>query len=194
MRKSKEEAAQTRERIVSTAAAEFRRNGIVATGIADLMKAAGLTNGGFYRHFESKDHLVAEASAAALSQVSELMANAASGTSKPEGLEKMVQIYLSEFHRDNPQVGCAFGAMGSELARADLQTRTKATDGFLEMVDIIAAKVTGVAPGEAKQQAMVTLFTMIGALTMARVVVDRTLSDSILSTTADLIASTRAER
>src|SRR5258707_7012045 len=79
MRKSREEAAQTRRRIVTAAAAEFRKNGIVATGLNDLMKAAGLTHGGFYKHFESKDQLVAEASAEAVEAMIEYVLKATAG-------------------------------------------------------------------------------------------------------------------
>src|SRR5262245_24257860 len=78
MRKSRSEAAKTRERLVTAAAAEFRQHGIAATGLADLMKAAGLTHGGFYRHFASKDQLVAEASSAALATMTERVASSAS--------------------------------------------------------------------------------------------------------------------
>src|SRR6266516_5800071 len=87
MRKSRIEAAKTRERIVTAAAAEFRQHGIAATGLADLMKAAGLTHGGFYRHFDSKDQLVSEASAAALATTTEQMAAVASRQPAQKGLE-----------------------------------------------------------------------------------------------------------
>src|SRR6266478_4891940 len=93
MRKSREEAAQTRRRIVTAAAAEFRKNGIVATGLNDLMKAAGLTHGGFYKHFASKDQLVAEACAEAVEMIVEFVRNAAS-----KG--PAAASYLSTRHRD----------------------------------------------------------------------------------------------
>src|SRR3954466_4732429 len=99
MRKSKAEAAETRKRIVAVAAAEFRKNGIVATGLSDLMKAAGLTHGGFYKHFESKDQLIAEACAeAGRALVERVSANTAKGSA--------VSSYLSVRHRDNPAAGC----------------------------------------------------------------------------------------
>src|SRR5262249_56399482 len=79
MRKSKQEAARTRERIVEAAAAEFREHGIAATGLAELMSAAGLTHGGFYRHFDSKNQLIAETSAAAITTMTDRLASAASG-------------------------------------------------------------------------------------------------------------------
>ncbi len=85
MRKSKQETAATRARIVATAATEFRRHGIEGTGLADLMAAAGLTHGGFYRHFDSKQQLVSDACAAALTTTAESLASAAEGKSKRKG-------------------------------------------------------------------------------------------------------------
>src|SRR5712671_1113823 len=106
MRKSRQEAAKTRERIISSAAAEFREHGIAATGLADFMKAAGLTHGGFYRHFESKDQLVAEACSAAIATMTERVASSASRKRGRKGLEAVVAHYLSTEHRDNPRDGC----------------------------------------------------------------------------------------
>ena len=123
MRKSRIEAAKTRERIVTAAAAEFRQHGIAGTGLADLMKAAGLTHGGFYRHFKSKDHLVAEACSAAVATMTERVAASASGKRGRKSLETAVADYLSTEHRDNPRDGCPLAALGSEMARADTQTR-----------------------------------------------------------------------
>src|ERR1700690_2354531 len=117
MRKSRDEAAQTRRRIVEAASSEFRKSGIVATGLIDLMKAAGLTHGGFYKHFASKGQLVAEACAAALSppEAAAMLPPEAAATKKGrEGLKARAAAYLSAGHRDNPQAGCPFAALGSE--------------------------------------------------------------------------------
>src|SRR5580700_5352539 len=135
MRKSREEAARTRERIVTAAAAEFRRNGIVATGLNDLMSAAGLTHGGFYKHFASKDQLVAEACAEAVETILERLAAAASA--KRGGA---AAAYLSTGHRDHPATGCPLSAIGSELARSDEKTRAAATGGFRKLVEIMAGQ------------------------------------------------------
>src|SRR5260370_6644761 len=128
MRKSREEAAQPRKRIVTAASGEFRKNGIVATGLNDLMSAAGLTHGGFYKHFASKDQLVAEACAEAVeTAIFERLAAAAS-----EGAGAAA-AYLSTVHRDNPATGCPLSAIGSELARSDEKTRAAAAAGFLRL-------------------------------------------------------------
>src|SRR3982074_3205929 len=131
MRKSREEAGQTRKRIVTAAAGEFRKNGVVATGLNDLMSAAGLTHGGFYKHFESKDQVIAEACAEAVRVLMEKLEAAPSRGSAPGS-------YLSTRHRDDPATGCPLAALGSELARSDEATREAATEGFLRLVDILA--------------------------------------------------------
>ena len=133
MRKSREEAAQTRRQIVEAASSEFRKNGIVATGLNDLMKAAGLTHGGFYKHFASKDQLVAEATVAALDSIIEELA------AQPT-VNSAVAAYLSTRHRDSPASGCPLAALGGELARSDKRARAAATAGFVRLVDILAGK------------------------------------------------------
>jgi TetR/AcrR family transcriptional repressor of nem operon len=171
MRKSREEAAQTRKRIVTAAAGEFRKNGIVATGLNDLMKAAGLTHGGFYKHFASKDQLVEEACAEAVEALIERVTAAGSGAGA---------TYLSTSHRDNPADGCPIAAIGSELGRSDEKTRAVATDGFLKLVEIMAGQFGKIPPDEARRRALVAVSTMVGALTMARMVKDPELSEEIL--------------
>jgi TetR/AcrR family transcriptional repressor of nem operon len=172
MRKSREEAAQTRRRIVEAASREFRKNGIVATGLNDLMKAAGLTHGGFYKHFESKDQLVAEACAEAVDSAITSWEMEA----KPK-LSAAVAVYLSTRHRDNPASGCPLAAIGSELSRSGKKTREAATAGFMRLADILAGKG---GTGEARRRALVAAATMIGAVTMSRVVTDPELSAEIL--------------
>ncbi|AMV40142.1 TetR family transcriptional regulator [Planctomyces sp. SH-PL62] len=173
MRKSKAEAAETRKRIVAAAAAEFRRRGIVATGLADLMKAAGLTHGGFYKHFKSKDQLIAEACAEAGRELFEkVSANAAKGSA--------VSSYLSTRHRDDPAAGCPLAALGPELARCDEKTREAATAGFERLVGVLAAEFGKLPPEEARRRALASAATMIGALAMARMVTDPELSAEIL--------------
>ncbi len=112
MRMSKVETARTRERIVTAAAAKFRKRGIAVTGLADLMAAAGMTHGGFYRHFNSKDELVAETTATASQKLKGSLLLAAKG-----GIKSVVEKYLSMSHRDHPEHGCQLAALGSELAR-----------------------------------------------------------------------------
>ena len=188
MRKSKQEAAETRRRIVKAAAAKFRLNGIGGTGLSDLMAAAGLTHGGFYRHFNSKDQIVAEACATA----AEVMVGrlAASASKSPHsGLKTIASAYLSAAHRDDPSDGCPLAALGSEMARADEATRAAATEAFLKLVNVIAAQFGKVRPEVARRRALIVASAMIGALTMARVVTNSELSAAILQQTEKHLAN-----
>jgi TetR/AcrR family transcriptional repressor of nem operon len=175
MRKSREEATQTRKRIVTAASKSFRRDGVVATGLIDLMSAAGLTHGGFYKHFESKDQLVAEACDEAVDALIEKLTAAAAG-----GQVEAAALYLSTWHRDNPADGCPLSAIGSELGRSDDKTRAVATAGFLKLVEVVAGQFGELPPETARRRAMVAVSTMIGAVTMARIVNDPGLSAEIL--------------
>ena len=187
MRVSKQEAARTRERIIAAAAAEFRRKGLAGAGLSDLMAAAGLTHGGFYRHFESKDELIAEACAAAIDSVATMYA--AVPKSGRNGLEAVAARYLSKDHRDGRSRGCPFASLGSELARADKNTRAVATDGLLKIVDTLAQHFKGTRPDVAKRQALVALSTMIGALTLSRMMTQTELSDLLLQDAAEHVSA-----
>ena len=188
MRRSKQDAAETRRRIIIAAAAEFRRNGITDTSNSDLMAAAGLTHGGFYRHFESKDQLVAEACDAAARSMVDKFAAAAVGKSARRRLGAATARYLSTDHRDDPAHGCPLAALGSEVARCDEGVRSAATDGFRRLVAIIAAQYEGTRPDLAKQRALAAASMMIGALTMSRIVTDPELSSEILSQAKSYLA------
>ena len=187
MRKSKRETEETRKRIVEMAADEFRQHGIATSGIADLMAAVGLTHGGFYRHFDSKEQLVAEATAAALDTLLDTLASAASGKKGRNGLKAVLAAYVCAEHRDNPRDGCPLAALGSELARSDKRVRDVATTGFSRMVEILAAHFDQARPAEARKRAMATAAAMIGAVTMSRVLTDQKLSDSLLQAVEESI-------
>ncbi|PXW24707.1 TetR/AcrR family transcriptional regulator [Paraburkholderia caballeronis] len=184
MKKSRSEVAQTRKRIVEVASEEIRRNGIQATVLADVMAKAGLTHGGFYRHFESKDQLVAEACASGMAVILDAAA-AAAESAAAEGDNKaafrsIVERYLSAEHRDNPTGGCVLAGLGSELARADEPARAAASGAFSELVDVMAKRIRRRNPEAARSDAVFALSAMIGAITMSRVMTDPALSDSIL--------------
>ena len=170
MKKSKLEAAETRRRIVKTAAAEFRRHGIHDTGLSDVMSAAGLTHGGFYRHFDSKDELVAEACAAAIEPAAENTVASACYGAANDSLEAIVTSYLCPDHRDNLSEGCLLPGLGSELARSDDKIRAVATAGFLKQVEVVATQYRRTKPKAAKARALVAVSAMIGAVMMSRIV------------------------
>jgi TetR/AcrR family transcriptional repressor of nem operon len=178
MRKSRAEAAETRRRIVRAAAAEFCEKGIHAAGLAELMAAAGLTHGGFYKHFASKDQLVAEACATGLqSFVAEEEEVAERGRN---GLVAIVESYLSTKHRDRLSKSCPLAGLGSEIARADEGTRAAVTEGLMNFAEVMAREYRGTKPEVAKAEALVAISTMVGALTLARIVTDPKISDLIL--------------
>jgi TetR/AcrR family transcriptional repressor of nem operon len=189
MKRSKIEAAETRRRIVKTAAAEFRRKGINATGLNDVMAAAGLTHGGFYRHFASKDQLIAEACAAALGSLSEPSEVPVCPALSKDGLDAILAEYLSTDHRDNPSEGCVLAGLGSELARSDEDTRAAATQGILKLIEVFTDQYRHSDRETAKARALVAVSAMIGAITLARIVTDPKLSAAILRSTSKHLAA-----
>jgi TetR/AcrR family transcriptional repressor of nem operon len=180
MRKSREETAATRQRIVEAASTEFRRSGIDGTALADLMAAAGLTHGGFYKHFDSKEQVVEESLEFAIGSMVEAMERTVAASPGKRGLHAAIKNYLSVEYRDDVAEGCPFVALGSDVARSGEAVREATTAGFLKLVDVIAGQLEGVPPSTARKEALVMLSTMIGAATMARVVTDPVLSESIL--------------
>jgi TetR/AcrR family transcriptional regulator, transcriptional repressor for nem operon len=144
------------------------------------MAAAGLTHGGFYRHFDSKDQIVAEACAAAAESALEQMAASASKNSTQRGSKTLVENYLSPAHRDEPADGCPLAALGSEIARADQRIRAAATHSLLKLVEAIASQFGKTRPDVARRRALVAAATMIGAVTLSRIVTDSELSAGIL--------------
>src|SRR5216684_2777884 len=124
---SKAEKARTHKRIVAMASKRFREKGLAGFGIAELMKEAGLTVGGFYKHFDSRDDLVAEAVSSAFGRWKRQVDATLSG-GPPVSYAKLIGEYLNEAHRDNPGTGCAFSALAGEIARSDQRTRALASE------------------------------------------------------------------
>ncbi|WP_321951973.1 TetR/AcrR family transcriptional regulator [Paraburkholderia bannensis] len=199
MRKSKAETAETRRRIVEVAAGMFRANGIHATGLADVMAAAGLSHGGFYRHFESKDQLVAEACEAGTADILEALEAAAGNCAGQDGFRALVEAYLSPAHRDAPGNGCPLASMGSELARADEGTRAVASQSTDELIAMLAQRLAdpvdpvdpqGDAQSDAvRSRAVFALSAMVGALTLARISTDPQTSASLLADVRQQLAA-----
>ena len=187
MRKSKVETVRTRQRIVKAAGAEFAANGISEAALVRVMSAAGLTHGGFYRHFASKDQLVLEAcSNTLLSLVAnlELLSNG-----KPHGqaLALLVDRYVSRTHREQPRTGCPLAALGSELARTDKKTRHAAMEGFLQLSRLVASHLETVPFRKRAERSRAIVAAMVGAVTLARIAPDSRISDSVLVATRDYI-------
>src|SRR4051812_3639334 len=142
MKVSREQAARTRERILETAARRFRERGYEGIGVADLMKEAGLTHGGFYGHFSSKEELIAEASTRALTGSLALLGEIAE---RPSGhrLAAVAKAYLTSSHRDDPGSGCLLAALGSDIARQGPRVRRSVSDYVRSTVDLLMTLVPG---------------------------------------------------
>lgn len=186
MRHSKAEKAKTHKRIVAIASKRFREEGLAGIGIADLMKEAGLTVGGFYKHFPSRDALVAEAVGCAL-ELWKRQVDAATAGGPPVTYESLVDEYLSEAHRDHPGAGCPVGALAGDLARSDKRTRAVVSRKIRDNLELLATlirKANKTDESSARSQAILTYCALVGAIGMARAVSDEELSREILKTAA----------
>jgi TetR/AcrR family transcriptional regulator, transcriptional repressor for nem operon len=150
---SRAEKAKTHKRIVSIASKKFREEGLAGVGIAELMKEAGLTVGGFYKHFDSRDDLVAEAVSSAFGGWKRRVDAAASG-GPSVSLAKFVDNRLNEAHRDNPGTGCAFTALAPEIARSDKRTRAVTSEQVGNDIQLIATLLPGEDQRTARSQAI----------------------------------------
>lgn len=188
MRVSKEQAAENREKILSTATRLFREKGFDGIGIADLMKSAGLTHGGFYGHFSSKEDLMAQACDRAVDEI--LARNQASSVEGEDiGVEgyyqRFIATYLSCEHRDDPGSGCLMAALGADAARQSPVIKRAFTHSFnrllTSLIKILPAKNEAVKSEEEKrEQALATLAALVGSQVIARAVDDPELSQAVL--------------
>lgn len=186
MRISRIQAAENRQKIVDVASRLFREGGIHATGVDAVMKAAGMTHGGFYGHFQSKDTLVAEACGKSISQSVEKWENI-SGHENP--LNALINHYLSVEHRDHPGSGCLIAALAAEASRSGPEVRKVMTEGIKSLVGVIETNTPG-RKGKAKRnKALGSLAAMVGAVVIARAVDDPELSAEILAATAKALTS-----
>jgi TetR/AcrR family transcriptional repressor of nem operon len=174
---SQADKAQSHDRILAVAARQIREQGFDAVSVADLMRQAGLTHGGFYSHFASRDKLIAEAMEWALAAGERRSAKAARRAGK-RSLKTTIKAYLSQAHRDAPGSGCAIAALAGELGHAGPDVRDILTKYLRRSFEGIARELGD--NGDGWQRALSTMSTMVGALALARAVSDRQLSDEIL--------------
>src|SRR5690348_16287853 len=163
---------ETHERIVAAAARAIRRSGYNGTGVADIMKDAGLTHGGFYAHFPSREAMLAEAADRAGSESVAMMERIAATSPPQRVLQAMMQAYLSKAHVEGVETGCATAALGSEMPRQAPEVRRAATRRIKEMIDLVARQSPDWGQPRAHDRALVTVATMVGALVLARAVDD----------------------
>src|SRR5580704_14449872 len=181
MRVTREKAAANREKVLQLAGTLFREHGFDGIGVADIMKRAGLTHGGFYGQFGSKDDLAAEATARVLGKAG--WQERLTGKANPSFAD-VVRAYLSPRHRDDPGTGCLLSALGSDAARQPRAVRRAFTDGFRARIDAWLKLVPGRSPAARRKRALATMASLVGALILSRAVDDPTLSDEILEAAA----------
>ncbi|SDS38981.1 TetR/AcrR family transcriptional regulator [Bradyrhizobium canariense] len=187
MRYSREHKQETHERIVKRASVRLREKGAHGIGVADLMKEAGLTHGGFYAHFDSREALVIEAFAHAMDRGTERWRKLGEQTPPEKRLAAIVDSYLTPLHRDDPGHGCAVPTLGAEIARESPKTRKAFAAKLEQMVDMLAGQISDAPPKAARKRAMAVLATMMGTLVMARVAGNGEFSDEILAAGRDAV-------
>lgn len=166
------------ERIVDAAARAIRRSGYDGTGVADIMKEAGLTHGAFYAHFESREAMLAEAADHAGAMANASAAKVISSVPDDQAMAALLEAYLSEAHIQGVETGCPVSALGSEMHRQSPEVRRAATRRIKEMVDLVARQLPHWGQSVAHEHALVTVATMVGTLMLARAVDDPALSNA----------------
>jgi TetR/AcrR family transcriptional repressor of nem operon len=179
---SRDDKARSHERIVEIAAARMRESGTAGPGVAELMKAAGLTHGGFYKHFDSREDLVGEAVERALRDNEDFMATLTAGAPDAHAaLERFVDWYTSAEHRDTPGAGCAVVSFGADAPRADQPVRSAYT-GQVQRYLVHLEELLG-----GRERAVKALSILVGAVLVARAVGRGELSDEILATARESV-------
>jgi TetR/AcrR family transcriptional regulator, transcriptional repressor for nem operon len=185
MRVSRQKAAENRERIIDAAGALLRANGFSGIGVADIMKAADLTHGGFYGHFNSKDDLVAQACRKVTARAAENGQKTAA-KSPDDAYAALLTRYLQPRHRDEPGQGCVFAALGADAARSGAVVQDAFADGLEPLIDLLAKSAPGATKGERRRKGVAAMAGLVGALLLARAVGtkgNKEFSDEILEAT-----------
>ena len=181
MRYSAEHKDETRERILRSAASQFRSDGTTGVSVADVMEAAGMTHGGFYKHFKGKEQLLSSAIEVALSDMSANIERMTTGLSRQDALTAVIDFYLSDEHVRHPELGCALAALGTEMARLPRRVKSQVS----RALDSYASRLDFLMPGaneEERRSAFLVLFpSMAGCIMTARAYADGNRRGQILS-------------
>ena len=194
MRVSKAQAAQNRQHILAAATRLFREQGIQATGVDAITQEAGLTHGGFYSQFGSKEAIVVEAIRFALTRAKHLWQRTAARKPGPQALRGIIESYLSREHRDAPGQGCMIAALGADIARQSPSVRAAFTTELQDAFELLAQLMPEDAPAQRSDNAIAAFSSMVGALILARAVTDKRLSDRILKVTTKRVTQSVAVR
>lgn len=193
MKVSREQAEENRERVIDVASKLFRERGFDGIGVADLMKEAGLTHGGFYGQFKSKDDLIAQAVARSLSRSAQRWTQVVD-EAQGDPVEALIAYYLSTRHRDHAAGGCLFAALGPEISRQDPAVRHSVTEGLRPYIDLLTRILPGRSREERRKKALSTYAALIGAMVLARAVDDPELSEAIFCAVASSIVKTKMRK
>jgi len=185
MRVSRAQAEANRDAVINAASRLFREHGFDGIGLKDLMKGAGLTQGGFYKQFESKDDLAALASRRAMESAIRRWSSVAASSSEP--LRAVVDLYLSAGHRGETGDGCPLVALGSDAARQSPEVRTPFQDGIKAHLQVLEELMPEKGEPDADEKAMVVLSLMVGAVTLSRIMTDPDMSDRLLEAAANQV-------
>lgn len=180
------------ERIVQAAARAIRRSGYDGTGVADIMKEAGLTHGAFYAHFESREAMLAEAADRAGAESNAYATQVIASAPPEQALRALMHAYLSKDHLAAIETGCPISALGSEMPRQSPEVRRAATRRIKETIDLVARQSPDWGQPEAHERAMVAVATMVGTLILARAVDEPALADALCSATLKHVAPSDA--
>ena len=194
MRYVKGHGLQTRNRIVEEASYGLRQAGVDGISVSELMKLAGLTHGGFYAYFESREALMIEAFTAAMERTISQWRNHMDGMPAEDRFDAFVETYLRPGHRDDRARGCVLPALGADIARSSPKARRAFASKLDEMIDVIAGLLPGKSPKQARQIATSALATMMGSIALARAVGNKDLSDQILEAGRQALSGQSARR
>jgi TetR/AcrR family transcriptional repressor of nem operon len=187
MRYHPEHKADTHKRIVEDASRRFRSDGLSGAALTSIMRDSGLTHGGFYKHFDSKDELLVESLRQAFHEIGARLTDAARDSKPGEAWKAIVKFYLSPQHCDHPEYGCPVAALSTELARADKKTRAKVLRELKAYQDEIVPWMPGRGRAE-KERAFLSIYsTMVGAISMARLLPDPKARIQVLETARDFL-------
>lgn len=188
MKVTREQAAANRERVLETAARLFRERGFAGVGVADIMASAGLTHGGFYGQFKSKEDLMAQACDRAVEKSLERWSRLA-GQAGDLAWSALTESYVSPRHRDHPGGGCLVATLGSEAARQSGPVRQAVSAGVRETIELMTKLAPGTGKAARRDKAMASFAAMVGALVLSRAVEDQALSEAILRAVGKAVVS-----
>ena len=189
MSRSSDKAVETRRRVLKEAAAAIRTVGPEGIGVAALMNKVGLTHGGFYAHFDSKDNMVAEAIGQMFDESYELFLKLTAGVSPQQGLVSYIDMYLSARHRDDRETGCPIPSLSGDLARMSTPTRERFFAGFERLRRGIAKLLKQSQCGSSNRLADSMLAEMVGAVAISRAIRDTPASTQVLEAARESIKS-----